>query len=381
MAKPDYIAHFGTFDVDNYGDLLFPQIAEWRLAAYDVHHFSPTTRRPCFVDAAPAEVLHDAPVASAVIVGGGNIVHFRRSSIAEYRQVSRLAYPLLTLGAAELADRSDAPLLFNGPSISDPNLSGLERGLLGRVLQKASYVAFRDEASVALAKDVLKGTGEVHLVPDTAYDISRMWPAQPDSPAAPYIVFHVNSRYGGGAEDAAAAIANIAAIRDRDAVMLPIGPCHGDVPYAGKVAAGIPARVRIEEQFGLRHFAGLIANADMYIGSSMHGFITAVSYGKPAVLVLDKPVKAKFLGALLAAGLSEEAIIPTWTGVAAADLDALPQVTPEKLARLFAALDAHWQRVHEVMSVGAGTVRGRAMVGWRLQAPIVQVVSSVMRRL
>ena len=38
------IAHFGTFDVDNYGDLLFPHLAEWRLPDSSLASMS-TSRR------------------------------------------------------------------------------------------------------------------------------------------------------------------------------------------------------------------------------------------------------------------------------------------------------------------------------------------------
>ena len=45
------IAHFGTFDVDNYGDLLFPHIVEWRMPSVEWIHISPSRNVPKFSDA------------------------------------------------------------------------------------------------------------------------------------------------------------------------------------------------------------------------------------------------------------------------------------------------------------------------------------------
>ena len=54
------IAHFGTFDVDNYGDLLFPHIVEWRLPTSFFIHISPTNNRLKFSDASETMVMNDS---------------------------------------------------------------------------------------------------------------------------------------------------------------------------------------------------------------------------------------------------------------------------------------------------------------------------------
>ena len=150
------IAHFGTFDVDNYGDLLFPHIAEWRLPFAKILHVSPAGGSTVFRDSLPAvtmaEVSDQKP--DAVIVGGGNIVHLRANTLREYREISTLAYPSLSVGAAELAEKNNVPLIFNGPSIPITHLNLVERRFLGRAIRNASCLAVRDAVSLTLAESL-----------------------------------------------------------------------------------------------------------------------------------------------------------------------------------------------------------------------------------
>ncbi len=41
MAKKYRIAHVGTFDVENYGDLLFPTVLKHNFLDYEIDLFSP----------------------------------------------------------------------------------------------------------------------------------------------------------------------------------------------------------------------------------------------------------------------------------------------------------------------------------------------------
>jgi hypothetical protein len=86
----------------------------------------------------------------------------------------------------------------------------------------------------------------------------------------------------------------------------------------------------------------------MYIGSSMHGFITAVSYGVPALLVLEgkKPMR-KFQGVLDTVGADGSIICNSWEG-ALASLDRAFTVSPERLQSIHSILDAHWEMIVRV---------------------------------
>jgi hypothetical protein len=71
------IGIFGTFDVENYGDLLFPSIAQAelskRLGAVKVHAFSYNSKQPPqwpYVVTSVAELPERAGLLDAVVIGG-----------------------------------------------------------------------------------------------------------------------------------------------------------------------------------------------------------------------------------------------------------------------------------------------------------------------
>lgn len=346
------VAHLGTFDVNNYGDLLFPLIAQWRLPNVRWIHASPRGG-PCdFVDAANSRSISEllAQKPDAVVVGGGNILHLRRTALPSYRGIGGLAYPALLLGATYLACKNHVPMLINGPSIRRLPFGVFERMLLGRVIRLASYLALRDDFSIQIAREV--GAEAAYLIPDTAFDVSRMWPTgtlPQDGSSENYVAVHVNHRYGGNADQTARALDRIGSTTGAKIHFLPIGPCHGDVEYMREVAARIRATNHQFSELSLKLFAGQIARSRAYIGSSMHGFITAISYGVPALLVLNETPMEKFSGVLDVAGAPPSVICCSWSE-ASSRFENVWGLSSEGRDRIFAALDRHWERVEAVLA-------------------------------
>src|SRR5690606_36190749 len=106
-------------------------------------------------------------------------VHLRRSPIKSYVSASAFAYPSLILGALKHSFRRAIPLIFNGPSIRRLSMGCIERNMLKWVFRSANYSALRDEYSAAWASE--NGAPQVALIPDTAFDISRMWSLQAEA--------------------------------------------------------------------------------------------------------------------------------------------------------------------------------------------------------
>lgn len=358
------IHHYGTFDVDNYGDLLFPKILSWRLWFAGTEHISPTGRRSCFRDSSENRVAPQLP-ALATITGGGNIVRFNRTGLDIYSGCSRTAYPKLSLEPAATASDSRVPHVINAPSIASDRLYRIEKLLLSRVLDAASYIAFRDRNSVEIASSLTDNT--VHLVPDTAFDISRMWPEfRNDQPArSDYAVFHINSRYGGKPEVIARAIDQFCAQTGLKVVLLPIGPCHGDHEYAQQIHLAVRGRAEIVDDFDLKAFANTIAQSALYIGSSMHGFITAASYGVPCGLVLGQRYMTKFDGVLGALDMPPDVIAETWEDVCRL-AGTLRAPAPDTLDAVFKRLDSHWNAVESCITIGGSERKFSAVSAYSL---------------
>ena len=85
------IGLFGTFDVENYGDLLFPLIAEAelteRLGTVNLHRFSYNDKAPPDWPYKVTSVVDLPQMASAldgVLVGGGFIIRFDKEVAPAY---------------------------------------------------------------------------------------------------------------------------------------------------------------------------------------------------------------------------------------------------------------------------------------------------------
>lgn len=358
------VHHFGTFDVDNYGDLLFPKILEWRLGGVLVEHISPTDQMSVFLETAPSRIrAANAPLMT--VSGGGNIFRFNSSSLDIYKNCRDTAYPKLLIDPCTSATIHSVPYVINSPSIASTSLNFLETLLLKHVLNAADYIAFRDEQSVQLASRITKNL--VHLVPDTAFDVSRMWPElRNDLPGrSDYVVFHVNDRYGGTATQIAQEIDRFISGAGLKVVLLPIGPCHRDLEFAHLVQSHTSGDCEVYGQLSIYDFAQLIAQAALYIGSSMHGFITASSYRVPCALVLGDSYMHKFDGVLHALQLERSVVFSSWSE-AITRVGSLDAVRPDALDRVFERLDDHWSSISSLIDRKSAHSTARGYPAWAL---------------
>ena len=101
-----------------------------------------------------------------------------------------------------------------------------------------------------------------------------------------WLVFHFNDRHlEGGIEQAVTTTGTIAAAAEAFPVLITTGRCHGDDELARLISARLPACLAVDQPAGLKEIAGLIAHSVGYVGSSLDGLVTALSYRRPAVAV------------------------------------------------------------------------------------------------
>jgi hypothetical protein len=383
------LALYGTFDVLNYGDLLFPHLVRHALGPdrHDCVAVSPTRGQLPWADTVPTVAVAEAPQLGAALhlVGGGNIIHLRQTPLPDYDAAfggRDGAYPSLWLGAALIAAQSGARLAWNAPGLPAALPGGEAAALRDMALAASDYVSLRDAASLAF----LGGASAPRpaVLPDTALDLSRVWPAATlrgaalaafarhglPVPAA-WTVFHLNDRYLDG-EPAEIATQLRAIAGTSLPVLLALGPCHGDDALARRIGAVLgPAALVLDRPAGLREIAGLIAHAEAYAGSSLHGLITALSYGRPA-LVVARPQMVKFDGFLSQLGMGER-LLTGWREAAAAAPRLLRPLGPAEIAAIGEARDLigqHWSRLRGLMTGAAGpaAMQGRARLQQWMQA-------------
>ncbi len=372
------IAHFGTFDVANFGDLLFPLILEQRARSLiaspteiEFVHFSPLGDEPVWEDArrtVPVRERFEHGRFDAVVLGGGHLVHALPTQLPAYQSrpwLAETAYAELWLGAAQLAERDAASLIWNAPGVPRP-LEGRAAELLRGATDRVDYLAVRDETS---AKHLRASgvTKTIQVVPDTALDVNSLWSdaqlgdayrhllAEHDS-ATRTIAVHVKERYLREApESLGARLDQLCETHDARALLLALGPCHGDDELARRVAASMrthPIVVAGPDQ--LFTLVAAIARSGRYVGSSLHGLITATAFGRPAWCVATEQHGGprKFSGFLRQIG-AEHRLKPSWDKACEAAMN--PTAVDLTAAR--AALAAHWNRVGEVLNAATESAR------------------------
>jgi polysaccharide pyruvyl transferase WcaK-like protein len=354
------IAHFGTFDVHNYGDLLFPLVAEKKLEpiSSDVVHVSPIGSPMIYRDVPPSVDFATASEIKfdGVVIGGGNILHSGWSNLAPYKKVQYGAYPGLWLNAAILARKQDIPLVVNAPGAPHAFPWPASR-LIAQLTEQAAYFAVRDEYSQA--RIIKAGGRRVGIVPDSALQLSDVIAHRDDSVhelggefsdlrRGGYIAVHVNGRYvDREIQDLAKVLDRLSADFDMRLCLIGIGPCHGDDVYARTLGSKMSSRpIVFDSPQEVSAVAHLIADSKFYLGSSLHGFITASSYGVPALLVANHQKQSKFRGLLAQVG-GDDRMFESWE----AAIDALAGTrrthvlldSAVDLTSARAALDEHWR--------------------------------------
>ncbi|MFO0689655.1 MAG: polysaccharide pyruvyl transferase family protein [Myxococcota bacterium] len=389
MSAP--ILHYGTFDVANYGDLLFPLILEARLADLGpLVHLSPVGGPPPI----PGAVASRSPEAfegplAGVVVGGGHLIHAAPSSLAAYSTPpvrALTAYPTLWLGAADRALGAGVPLVWNAPGLPSA-FAPRAAAVLDWATELADYLSVRDARSAEL----LRRAGcrcEVAVVPDTGFEVASLFPAHELERAyveafrargiertGPTLAFHANARYL--REEiplVAARIERIAEQAGAMPVLLALGACHGDDALARALAARMrrPALV-VDQPRSLCELAACIAHSVAYLGSSLHGAITALAFGGKAALVAREPGDGgKFSGLLTEHGLADW-LLRDWEMAEQrfAELMAAPPEPWRAVARTVApALERHWARLRTALAGPPTRPERRADARMRLEARV-----------
>lgn len=374
------VAIWGTFDVDNYGDHLFPRVAvhelRRRLPGAVVEPFSPFGRlHPTRLDDGraaaplgpwtPERARRLAGAHDLVMVGGGELMHFN----------DRLLAPVYDTTPDELAGMApsrwfveglgpelelDCPVVWHGVGV--PWAPGEEAsGRVRAALAGRPYVTVRDRYSA----ERLAGAGierPIEVVPDSALLMDRVMPvnvlrgrlaglrAVGAYPLAgtPVLVVQGCDLMVPHVAAVAGAVAHWRAARPGgEVVVVETGRCRGDGLFADALSEAVEGlRLwRLPDAVTVEDLAAAIAGGDLFLGSSLHGAITALVYGRPFVLLklFDEP---KLDGFGDVTGLSRFVLHSSDAIPAALDAAmAGNAATPALLASLQGRIDAHFDRL------------------------------------
>ncbi|HEV7861374.1 MAG TPA: polysaccharide pyruvyl transferase family protein [Acidimicrobiia bacterium] len=313
------VAIWGTFDVDNYGDHLFPRVAAHELArrlpGAVVDAFSPYGwLHPTALDDgraaaplgpwSPERARQLAAAHHLVVVGGGELIHLHDPMLAavygtstdELRRMAPSRFFVEGFGP-EL--EADCPVVWHSVGVPWAP-AGAQAERVRGALAGRPYVTVRDRHSAQRLAQV-GVDGPVEVVPDSALLLDRIMPPE-----------HLRARLarlraGGGypragspvlvvqgcelllphVESVAAAVAHWQAARPErpEVVVVETGRCRGDGLFAAAFERALGRVWRLPAGAMVEDLAAAIAGGDAFLGSSLHGAITALAYGRPFVLL------------------------------------------------------------------------------------------------
>lgn len=370
MIAPGPVLLSGMFDLDNYGDLLFPLIAQNRLQAYGYRTVAvaPSARRAALGDAMPpidiAQLLcGDEPVAG-ILVGGGYVIHASSLDLVEHYETHGAGAWCgagLWLGATLAAALRDVPVAWNAPGVPHP-FSARQHELIEAALRATSYISVRDRGSAKLL--AARADISISVVPDPIADLTRIWPKRDlcgayrellqrkSIPAdARLMAIHVRNRSMAGtpAASLAAMLAAFAQAHGLTPALIAVGASHDDPSVARSLAPHLgPSHVLLDDPVSLQEITAALAHSTIYVGASLHGYIASAAYGIPGVLVA-RPAYNKFAGFLEHTGRMQD-LARDWSDALRLAAQRAPEAPCSRIPpSVFDALDAHWKSIHAAM--------------------------------
>lgn len=315
----------GTFDVDNYGDCIFPDVLACQLSKrfsgqeiefdlYSPHSNVAEIGSYSIVKELPGseEDVYDLPRYDVAILAGGEVLqsgHHPKSMYCRIAPGTMSAGMRLWMVPALAGQAQSIPYIYNGVGVGniDPNVvEGLKD-----VVVHSGFATLRDENSLRKLQKV-DGSFSMPIGTDSVFTIRDLYtesewrsiakevlPAGLDLNA--YLVVqprldYINSDLSSWADQ----ICKIAKEVDKPVLLLPICYHHSDHLAIPSISNSLK-QLGIEV-FGISRFiktsqtAAILSQSCGYVGTSLHGTITSVSFGKP-ISILAK-LNGKYDGVL-----------------------------------------------------------------------------------
>lgn len=395
------IEQWGTFEVANTGDLLFPLVLQQHLEDVTISLAGPLggtspmgvglpVRRFATFD--DDDFWEQAAGVDAFVLGGGELAHPGTTLVRTPSGLQKISFWPFVADLGLLAQVR--PVAWNGVGVPVDIPEALVPELLA-ALRDVDLLAVRDDES----RDRLLATGlerEVVVTPDTGVLVDRLYsrasrmeavaklrtggglPARSDRPL---LVAHASFTTPAVLSETAGAL-RAARAAGCDLVLLAVGPTHGDAGALRELAALIDGEVTLVTDPSVLEVIALIEEADAVVATSYHAVLVATALGTPAALVqhaahrpskqrslsrqlgrerwlLDRPDRiTEAVAALLAgAGPADLAVVAALQVQACAHLDRVAEVVStirpaSDLAERAAAHRAAQRRIRAAIATG-----------------------------
>ncbi|MGD0272603.1 MAG: polysaccharide pyruvyl transferase family protein [Gaiellaceae bacterium] len=375
------LAIWGTFDVANFGDHLFPRIFEHemrrRLPTARVQAFSPLGHlHPVPFDGglvveplgewSPERLAELAKSHDLIAIGGGELIHMRDDAystcygigVEEARRLRPSAFFIDGLGPAL---EEGCPVAWHSVGIPfefNKNAAGLVRS----ALEKRAYVSVCDDIS----RDRLLRAGvtrEIAVVPDSAFLVDRVVADEQIERRLGYLrgiesypsserplVVQGSRALLPCVEDIAGALANaMAEAGDVPIVLLETGPGLGDEDFAKAIAPYLRGRVyRMPASPLVEDIVAAISHSRGFVGVSLRGNVITFARGLPSA-VLDLGTDYSKLAGFVALARCEDALVRSPVELLPAIRRVLSGTRPwDGLSEIASRIDSHFDALAEI---------------------------------
>lgn len=320
---------YGAYDRYNYGDNLMPILLKMYLDKYEPEKLeeidviyasisdSDLSLYSCFPTQSIKSVIEDLTEGDCIVVVGGEVLcasnavlflHMPKPKLLNdlYIKLNRL--PIIRKLFKCFADINyrapwDYPYLPDGKMLNDGvnvkyntvggNLDWLPESSLVDLsdrLNNAEYISVRDKRTL----NKLSSIKDVKLYPDSAFIMSDLCSEEflqkniskdiCDFNADSYIVFQAApSKLGDTLDNLVNKLRALYQSTNKRILLLPIGYAagHDDFYILNEIHQRIPEFTDIKINLNVWEIMYIIKHADYYMGTSLHGVITAMSFGKP----------------------------------------------------------------------------------------------------
>ncbi|HUL85344.1 MAG TPA: polysaccharide pyruvyl transferase family protein [Actinomycetota bacterium] len=377
---------WGTFDLENFGDMLYPRIVRRELARRDpgieVVPFSPIGyvghnrfEEPGETPAAPlgtwsaGRLAELAEQIDVLAIGGGDIVHDRDAGLASHYGLEpdelhrRRTHRFFCEG---LAGHGVPSAWFAVGVPFEPDVGLAER--LRNAESSFSFLSVRDEGS----KERLRAAGieaDIDVVPDPAFLVSRLVSAEEiagrierlrDGGSFPRgrraLLIQGTQPLRRSVDAIAEQVTAIVREHEMEPVLVETGPLHGDDEFADALEARLPEPRRLPADAGSDDLIAAIASCAAFIGSSLHGNIVAAAFDRTWLMLdLVEQTKRRGVAALLDA---EDRVVPDAAGIADAFRAAAAQGSlAPRVAHLHERIDGAFDRLAELATSAPSRAR------------------------
>lgn len=300
------IALSGTFNVENYGDLMFPEVFKMAMKKrgldFNLFLFSPSQSGKKALDDNTTvysideiDKIHSKTPFDAVIVGGGALVHYSKIPVklpgndyfSDYKIHDSWYTPI------EFAVRNNIKVLFNLPQVPY-NFSQTTNEISKKAFESLDYISLRDNISKEYISQLYENGNppEINVFPDSVCCLPELISADYLSDIknkiidfdGEYAVIQFNPQMP--VEDEKDLLKVIRKLKSvgLEVLLLPLGYTHNDdtvlLEFNKKYNCGCKL---FSQKLNIFEMAAILAGCNIYIGASFHGAITAIAYGKKAI--------------------------------------------------------------------------------------------------